>query len=167
MPLNDSTRLGCRWTIAGLSELGNGGAGPYHHALGTFDGAGGDEDPWTEFVGSLVEPFAFREPWNDLTGCPDDMLARSDGEEYERRIDAFERRYRHPSVMNGAFPICHKGCALRIWLVVSAAKRETCGATTARTSVVLHRYLTHEGSRATFGTWYTEWLDDALRAIRP
>ena len=25
--------------------------------------------------------------------------------------------------------------------------------------------LTHDGNRATFGAWYTEWLDDALRAV--
>ena len=104
-----------------LIDLGNGGAGPYYgiFPLGAFDGADGDMVAWGDFVGSLAEPFAFREQWNDLTGRPDNALADSDEEEYARRMDAFERRYWHRSVMNGAFPICHEGCALRIWLVVS------------------------------------------------
>jgi hypothetical protein len=37
-------------------------------------------------------------------------------------MTAFEKRYWHSSVMNGALPICHKGCALRIWLVVSGGE---------------------------------------------
>ena len=77
---------------------------------------------WGDFVGSLAKSFALTEPWNDLTGYPDNALAESDQEQYERRMDAFEQRYWHPSVMNGAFPICHKGCALRIWLVVSGGE---------------------------------------------
>jgi hypothetical protein len=69
-------------------------------------------EAWGDLIGSLAEPFAFREHWNDLAGRADDAFADSDQEEYERRMDAFDRRYWPPSVMKGAFPICHKGCAL-------------------------------------------------------
>jgi hypothetical protein len=50
-----------------LMELGNGGAGPYYgvHPIGAFDGATGEVEAWGDFIGSLAEPFAFREPWND------------------------------------------------------------------------------------------------------
>jgi hypothetical protein len=59
-----------------LIELGNGGAGPYYgvNPLGAMDGAFGGVAPWGGFVGLLAEPFAFREAWNDLTGCPDHAL---------------------------------------------------------------------------------------------
>jgi hypothetical protein len=90
-----------------LIELGNGGAGPYYgvNPLGAMDGAFGGVAPWGGFVGLLAEPFAFREAWNDLTGCPDHALVDRDEEEYERQSNAFEKRYWHSSVMNGAFPI--------------------------------------------------------------
>jgi hypothetical protein len=150
-----------------LIELGNGGAGPYYGVfpLGAFDGANGDMEAWGDFVGSLAEPFAFREQWNDLTGRPDDALADSDEEEYDRRMDAFERRYWHPSVMNGAFPICHKGCALRIWLVVSGGEAGNVWCDDRSDYRGIAPILTHDGRRATFGAWYTEWLDDSLRTI--
>ena len=151
-----------------LIELGNGGAGPYYgvHPLGTFDGVSDDVRPWDDFVGSLAEPFAFREPWNDLVDCPDHALADTDEEEYERRMNAFESRYWHPSVMNGAFPVCHKGCALRIWLVVSGGEAGNVWCDDRADYGGIAPVLTHGGGRATFGAWYIEWLDEALRAIR-
>jgi hypothetical protein len=148
-----------------LIELGNGGAGPFYgiHPLGAFDRANGEVQAWRNFVGSLAEPFAYREPWNDLTGRPDAALADRDEKEYERLIDAFERRYWDPSVMNGAFPICHKGCALRIWLVVSGDEAGTVWGDDRADYRGIAPILTHDGRRATFGAWYAEWLDDALR----
>jgi hypothetical protein len=100
-----------------LTELGNGGAGPYCgiHPLGTMD----EDFRWGDFVGQIAEPFALREAWNDLSGFPDHALTGSDEAEYARRFETFERRYWRPSVMNGALPICDQGCLLRIWLVVS------------------------------------------------
>jgi hypothetical protein len=151
-----------------LLELGNGGAGPYYGVfpLGSYDGPSGRVKPWGDFVGRLAEPFAFHESWNDLTGLPEDALADRNEADYERRLDAFEKRYWNSSVMNGAFPICEVGCALRIWLVVSGGE----------TGNVWHDYradyggiapvLMRGGGHATFGAWYTEWLHDALRAIR-
>jgi hypothetical protein len=136
-----------------LIELGNGGAGPYYgvHPLGTFDGASGNVDRRTLFIGSLAQPFAFREPWNDLMDCPDRALADTDEEEYERRMNAFERQYWHPSVMNGAFPICDKGCALRIWLVVAGSEAGTVWCDDRADYGGIAPVLTHDGSRATFG----------------
>jgi hypothetical protein len=150
-----------------LIELGNGGAGPYYgvNPLGAVDGVDGHMAAWGDFVGSLAEPFAFCQPWNDLTGRPEDTLADSDEEEYERRLAAFERRYWHPSVMNGAVPICHKGCALRIWLVVSGAEAGNAWCDDRAECNGIAPVVTHDGGRASFGAWYTEWLDDAIRTI--
>jgi hypothetical protein len=151
-----------------LVELGNGGAGPYYgiHPLGTTDGISGDVEPWGDAVGSLAEPFMFREPWNDLTGRPDDALLDSDEQEYWRRLDAFGDRYWHSSVMRGALPICHKGCALRSWLVVSGDEAGNLWDDARADYNGVAPVLLRGGGRATFGTWYTEWLDDALTAIR-
>jgi hypothetical protein len=151
-----------------LLEVGNGGAGPYYGVfpLGSFDGVRDDLQPWGDFVGTLAEPFAFREAWNDLTGCPEEALAHSNEDEYERRLNGFEKRYWNASVMNGAFPICHMGCALRIWLVVSGGEAGNVWYDRRADYNGIAPVLTRGGDHATFGAWYTQWLDDALRAIR-
>jgi len=151
-----------------LLELGNGGAGPYYgvYPLGAMDAAVSDMAPWGDFVGPLAEPFTFREAWNDLTGCPDHALVEIDAEEYERHMAVFEKRYWHSSLMNGAFPICHKGCALRIWLVASGVEAGNVWYDGRADYGGIAPILMGDGSRATFGSWYLEWLQDAQGAIR-
>lgn len=150
-----------------LVEIGNGGAGPYYgiFPLGSFDGSGDGLQPWGDFVGTLAEAFAYHEPWNDLTGRPDYALADDDEDEYERRMDAFAKRYWSGSVMNGAIPICHIGCALRVWLVVSGGEAGNVWYDYRADYRGVTPVLSRSGRHASFGVWYTEWLDEALRAI--
>lgn len=149
-----------------LTELGNGGAGPHYgiFPIGSFDGVGGDLQPWGDLVGTLAEPFGYREAWNDLTGNPAEVLAESDEDEYWRRVDVFERRYWHSSAMNGAFPICHMGCALRIWLVVSGDEAGNVWYDRRADCEGIAPVLTHGGNHASFGGWYMQWLDEVLHA---
>ena len=77
---------------------------------------------WREgdgFVGVLSKPFPLRDAWNDLSGQPSAELIDANLEEYERQLAVFEKFYWDPARVNGAFPICTLGCALRILLVVS------------------------------------------------
>jgi hypothetical protein len=65
--------------------------------------------------------------------------------------------------MNGAIPICRKGCALRVLLITAGEESgylwEDCRADyTGLSPVVLQ-----DGSRVTFSSWYTDWLADALQ----
>jgi hypothetical protein len=85
----------------------------------------------SEFVGVLSEPFLLASDWNDLTGMPSDDLLERDEAEYEKQFKEFDERYWRASLMNGAVPICHKGCNLRIWLVVSGDKLGVSGTTGA------------------------------------
>ena len=41
-------------------------------------------------------------------------------EAWDRELEA---HYWDPAIMNGAIPICHKGCALRQWLVIHGEQR--------------------------------------------
>src|SRR5215510_742048 len=68
-----------------ITEVGNGGAGPSYGVfpLGYLDDGSADVQPWGDFVGTLAEPFRFREAWNDLTGHPDAALRERDEDEYE------------------------------------------------------------------------------------
>lgn len=51
-------------------------------------------------------------------------------DELDAMMERFERHYWDPKLMNGAIPICHTGCALRIWLLVDS-KLVTSGMTSA------------------------------------
>lgn len=149
-----------------ISRAGNGGAGPFYGVfpLGQMDDNFGLRT-WHEsdgFVGVLASPFLLETEWNDTSEMPEDELTLRDEAEYDRRMEAFERSYWRSSLMNGAIPICHEGCALRVWLVVTGERagqvwedrRSECeGIKPLRTAV---------GGIATFGRWYDEWLEQCL-----
>lgn len=151
-----------------LTAVGNGGAGPYYGVfpLGQMDGMKGTK-PWCEndgFVGVLSEPFALASDWNDLTGMPSDDLVDDEEGEYEKQLDEFEKRYWHASLMNGAVPICHEGCALRIWLVVAGEQAGRLWRDRRAEYMGVEPVLTADGAPATFSRWYDEWLESAVRA---
>ena len=79
-----------------LTQIGNGGAGPYYGVfpLGLMDGNSSDLEQWHEndgLIGELSEPFLPTEAWNDLTSEPDSELSGRNPEEYERQLEAFDR----------------------------------------------------------------------------
>lgn len=93
---------------------------------------------------------------------PSNDLAHEDQAEYDRRMENFENAYFRSDHLKGALPICHQGCALRIWLVVTGEgagylwddRRSEYGG--------IRPLMLRNGSAATFGTWYFEWLQDCL-----
>ena len=153
-----------------ITQVGDGGAGPYYGVfpLGWRDANVGDGlERWREgdgFVGSLSRPFPLIEPWNDLIGMPDEELSTANEAEYERKYEAFEERYWDSSRVDGAIPICHKGCALRLWLVVSGSEAGRLWDDRRAEQRGLSPLLLKSGARATFSSWYEEWLEDALQA---
>jgi hypothetical protein len=154
-----------------LTDIGNGGAGPYYGVsrLGEMDDGSGFRQ-WRregDIVGVLSEPFLLETEWNDLAGMPPAELLESDETEYFRLLDDFDDKcYWHPALMNGAIPICHEGCALRIWLVITGGQAGHLwhDGRSDRTGVKPLR-LTN-GAVATFSPWYNEWLEEALREAR-
>jgi len=131
-----------------LTHLGNGGAGPFYGVfkLGEMDDNHGHA-PWDDlFVGPLMEPFPFTEAWNDLTGQPD-----PDGpeDEYEQQLDLFEKRYFR--LIEGGFPICHIGCAKRIWLVVTGPEAGNVWQEDRAENGGVYPLLDAEARRLTFG----------------
>jgi hypothetical protein len=151
-----------------LLEVGNGGAGPYYglFPLGLMDDNWGTK-AWSEgdgFVGLLKEPFPHHESWN-LFGMPPDDLADSDEAEYDRLATQFERRYWDSALVNGAVPVCHMGCALRVWLVVSGSEVGHLWRDGRAELSGLRPLVLKDSSRATFARWYREWLDDCLQSL--
>jgi len=147
-----------------LMSVGNGGAGPFYGVfpLGKVDDNFDFHDWGKGDIGVLSESFPFNEEWNDLSTKPDDDLIDQDEGEYWKQMEAFERTYWSVALINGSFPICHQGCALRILLVVNgeqagylwADRRSECGG--------IKPIRLADGSPATFSGWYGEWLDRCL-----
>jgi hypothetical protein len=86
---------------------------------------------------------------------------KRDETEYDRQIEQFEGRYWSSELMNGAFPICHEGCALRIWLLVTGEQAGKLWED-RRSEYKGLRPVLLAGSAATFSEWYSEWLDDCF-----
>ena len=148
--------------------MGRGGAGPAYGVfnLGEMDSYRDEFLPWKEgdgFVGELAAPFPHEKPWNDLSGRPSSELGETDEDEYFRLQEQFQRRYFQAT--NGAIPICHLGCALRQWLVVSG--NETGHVWNDNTAEYEGFAPERDGNlkRISFFRWYRRWLDDALAIL--
>lgn len=149
-----------------LTELGNGGAGPYYGVfkLGEMDDSFGFQK-WKEgdgFIGVLSEPFPHTSPWNDLTDEPEEI---DDEEAYERALDAFDTRYWDAKNVNGAIPICHEGCAYRDWLVVTGPEAGHVWHDARTDHAGLYPISIGKKKRVTFWEWYVNWLDEALAKL--
>jgi hypothetical protein len=146
-----------------LIHVGNGGAGP---AYGIFRLGEMDDDfdytQWEEnddFVGVLSEPFPHTKAWNDLKGEPDYDL--QDEDELDRQLEAFEKKYYDTKHVNGAIPICHIGCALRRWLVITGPERGRIWCDDRADKQGLYPLQLSNANRVTFLDWYLDWLQDA------
>jgi len=151
-----------------LVQIGNGGAGPCYgvFSLGTVDDGFAVRD-WKvndNLVGDPSKPFRFKEAWNDISNMPPVDLLEKNEQEYSRLMDEFEKVYWSSELMNGAIPICHEGCALRIWLVVTGPGSGELWDDRRSEYKGIRPLELSDGSRATFGAWYEEWLDQSLAA---
>jgi hypothetical protein len=151
-----------------LTMVGNGGAGPFYGVfpLGIMDDNFGLRS-WQEgdgLIGVLRKPFPFDQEWNDLSMMPADDLADRDEGEYGKQQAEFGSIYWDASLVNGAIPICHEGCAIRIWLVVTGTQAGFLWEDRRSEYLGLRPLKLEDGSQATFGGWYIEWATNCLAA---
>jgi hypothetical protein len=116
----------------------------------------------TDSSAFFLNPFLSAE-WNDLAGMPQAALLDDDSAEYDRLFDQFERKYWNSSIVNGAIPICHQGCALRIWLVIAGERTGQLWQDKRSDHKGVVPVRLRDGSLATFSNWYCDWLEDALQ----
>jgi hypothetical protein len=64
-------------------------------------------------------------------------------------------------LVNGAIPVCHIGCALRRWLVVTGPERGHIWCDDRADQRGLYPLRLHGADRVTFIDWYLDWLRDA------
>lgn len=156
-----------------LIEVGNGGAGP---AYGVFKL--GEEDDnydfcsWDEggLIGDLSKPFRHKHAWNLPASFWQQEPSDAGVEEFDKLWDAWQNRvdetYYNPTVMNGAIPICHLGCALRHWLVICGAQAGSIWVDDRTDKKGIAPLLLAKGEQASFATWYEAWLDESLETFK-
>jgi len=150
-----------------LTSVGNGGAGPFYglFPLGKVDDNFALRD-WREGdVGVLSEAFPFGQEWNDPSSKPDDDQVDRNEAEYWKQMKAFGSTYWSAALVNGAFPICHQGCALRILLVVTGDQAGYLWCDKRSDYGGIKPIRLADGSPATFSGWYGEWLDRCLNTL--
>jgi hypothetical protein len=148
-----------------LLEVGSGGAGP---AYGIFPlvqarGVWQWEGDGADLVSDLRNPFPHAAAWNP--SYPE-RGEDDDEDEYWSQRDAWDEAvYWKPAQTHGAICICHEGCAIRDWLVVTGPERGHVWVDDrANDQGLMPREAS--GQRVTFGGWYVGWLDAAERAAR-
>lgn len=141
--------------------LSSGNGGDVFFKLGEMDDGWGFSQ-WKEgdFVGVLAKPFPYTEPWNDLTGYIEYNADESEAEQrkYEEIRDAFDERYYQ--AIDGALPLAHLGCAIRLWFVVTGTERGYVWYDDRTNLGGLHPLLSYEGKRVGFLAWYHSEAND-------
>jgi hypothetical protein len=158
-----------------LTELGNGGAGPFYGILGLDQFYESADNSW----GALSKPFPYSERWKGppellkaIDECNDDRLGEL--------IDEYWRNTRR----DGSIAICEYGCALRFLLVVNGSEygniwfdrtSDMAGFSPVgiNPEAPLEPYgnwcLANDESahkmRVGFAEWYCCWLDWACRLV--
>jgi hypothetical protein len=119
----------------------------------------------------LAEPFPDQGPDPKLL---DDLLAQRPEEEdfdaiedFDDAIEAWDERWDAimfaPERTAGAIVICHLGCALREWLIISGSHRGTIWSDGRADDVDLVPLLNDNAKPVTFTRWYSDWLEKAER----
>ena len=155
-----------------ITEIGNGGAGP---AYGVFkfgeEDDGFDYCKWSNgyLVGDLSKPFVHSESWNHTKEFWDKEPEISDElseDEEDRLMEEWDSlltaEYWSPSVMDGAIPVCHLGCAQRQWLVINGPQRGYVWNDFRADQEGIKPNMSSGGTPATFSMWYLTWLQSAL-----
>lgn len=142
-----------------LTEVGNGGAGPFYglFPLGMVD-EGIGHIPWERadwLVGDPAATFPHVDQWNSefdpsVEGASDEEWAIAEAANWS------------PTLVGGAIPICHRGCSLRYWIVVTGPLAGDIWYDARVDWGGLSPVLV-DGRRVSFLSWYRRWLEEAAR----
>jgi hypothetical protein len=136
-----------------LMEVGHGGAGPIN---GLFSLDSEDPECLNMYGGDLEKPFPWTSSFNpdrwqrggDI-GDVEDVEWDSDG----NYVGMF---------LPGALYLCHLGCAIRNFLVVSGPCKGEVWRDDQASRKEIYPEVDEDGNRLRFLDWYEQWLDQSL-----
>ncbi|WP_168204035.1 SMI1/KNR4 family protein [Aliikangiella coralliicola] len=159
-----------------ITTVGNGGAGPFYGVFPIeMEDDNHDMCSWTDgtLVGNLSKPFPYSSNWNlpdsfwenepDCDNCESDEEEDALWETWEEQLN---EKYWAENVMSGAIPICHAGCARRIWMVVSGPMKGTIWSDLRADYAGIELLKDDDGRNLSFKGWYLSWLNKSLKEIR-
>jgi len=159
-----------------LTSVGNGGAGPFYGIFPLeMNDDGHDLASWEKvgLIGPLDQAFPHTEAWNLPASFwkeePDpggDVTEEDEDKLWEAWDEKLEEKYWKPSVMQGAIPICHEGCAQRDWLVVTGPQAGTMWCDMRADNEGIAPLKNKDGTPMTFSDWYLDWLGSNLSGER-
>ena len=76
---------------------------------------------------------------------------------------ALNEQYWNTSIMNGAIPICHLGCAYRQWLVINGPQKGFIWSDDRVDYKGIYPLRDKDNQQVTFTGWYMNWLHNHLR----
>jgi hypothetical protein len=148
-----------------LTEIGNGGAGPFY-GLEPIQNCLYDDLDYKR-PDSLLnpsKPFAHTEPWN-LEFQP--TIDEDDNDEqYDDERNKFGEKYYDKEQMNGVLAICNFGCAVSLNLVVNGQEYGNIWTDDRGSDNGI--YPLHElgnKGKITFLNWYELWLNNSIKEI--
>ena len=159
-----------------ITEIGNGGAGPAYGVfpLGMQDQShdvGRWEDGYS-LVGDLSKPFPLSDAWNlpqDFWAQQPDPTQDTPIEEEDRMNEEWDKKlethYYATSITDGAIPICHEGCAMRNWLVVTGPLAGTVWRDLRVNNEGIAPFMNEDGTRMGFNDWYLHWVTQNIRKV--
>lgn len=150
-----------------VSQIGNGGAGPFYGILPLKRKLEAFE-PENSF-GDLKKDFKYSKAWNwkDKIFQKFDELFEDEDEEVE---DFFQRiysnNYYHEKHNEGSLYICDYGCALRFYLVVSGKEKGNIWFDQRADRGGISPVLNGKKEHVTFSDWYLNWLDESIKLMK-
>lgn len=146
-----------------LTEIGNGGVGPYYGLEPLEHVLYNDLDKkCSDTLLNPSLPFLLTEPWN-LSFQPS-VNEWEDEFEIERR--RFDELYFNTELRNGMLAICNYGCGVSLNLVVNGEDYgHIWGDDRVSDGGIYPLYQTVNKQRIDFLYWYEMWLDSSISAI--
>ncbi|WP_052483628.1 SMI1/KNR4 family protein [Flavobacterium sp. MEB061] len=142
-----------------IKHIGNGGVGP---ALGLYKLKDWNLELEIENDNFLKTKFPYTEKWNsDFNGNTEDEKFM-DSEEFE----CWEQDYYNEKHVFGSIRVCHYGCAIYFFLVVSGVEKGNVWVDDRANDQGIYPLSTENNNRYNFTEWYNEWLDQSLIKLK-
>ena len=130
-----------------LCSVGNGGAGP---SFGIYKLGMDYEKPISDdILRNLPKWFLHQDDWDAPEDFPDP-----------------DHRYYANDVMQGAMPISTVGCGTDYWLIVSGPSQGQIWLDSRADRNGIEPIFDDDDEFATFGTWYSQWLQSVSSQFR-
>ena len=142
-----------------LKNIGNGGIGP---AYGLYRLEDWNLELDIENNNFLMKKFPYQEKWNSYFDINEEIEDYTESEEFQN----WELEYYSEKHIYGSIRICHYGCAIYYFLVVSGIEKGNIWVDDRANDAGIYPLSSENKTRYNFTEWYNKWLDESLRKLK-